>query len=470
MGILASYLLALDNIREENAVKIKSKKAEFADGDERLKITTWLPNGKDGEATSIEFPKLNQKLRFDVKPEEAIDYFQRKQIVTKKEFNKLSREAKAGAFYVAGVYKQDVLNAFHQEITDALESGQSRQKTIKGFKEILDGAGHKELGNFHLETVMRANMQTAYGVGRRRAMEEVAEDLPFWEYVAVNDDRTRPTHKALDGIVYPAAHEFWDEHYPPWGFNCRCSVIASFDYPPNYNHSRPNKDTRIAYDKKGLPAKAEYLNQVVDLKATNFAGVPKISSLEQVFKEAANRAQQTRQRERDDYKTPQSVIDRAKEIRNESVEYMHLYDANGNLLYRQRGSADTVDIEIPDDIAQQSVGGIDLHNHPREAARTFESFSLDDVINAIDWKLKESLVVTKNYLYSMRPPKSGWNDSLKDSITESFWRHDAEVMRDFFERFRSGELTLTQIKDEVRHSVWKNVAKEFGLRYKRRKI
>lgn len=475
---MASYLLSLDNTRNENQEKLAtirpntkfSFSANFADS-EKLKITTWLPESKDGESATIEFPKLNQHLRFDVKPEEAIDYFSRKQILTKKEFNALTRQAKAGAFYVAGVYKEDVLNAFHQEIQDALESGQSRQQTVKGFKEILEGAGHKELGNFHLETVFRANMQTSYGVGRRRAMEEVAEDLPFWEYVAVNDDRTRPTHKALDGIVYPANHEFWDEHYPPWDFNCRCSVIASFDYPAGYNHSRPNKDTHIAYDEKGLPAKAEYLNQVVDLKATNFVGIPKISDLEKFFKDAADRAKQSRQsRERDAYKTPQSVIDKAKEIRNEKVEVAHLFDSNGNHLISGRGNEDEYEIDLDDNLTARFEGGIDVHNHPKSGSRNYESFSLSDVQNMIDWNLKESLVVTQKYLYSMRPPNTGWNDSLKDKITESFRKNDAEILKDFYERFTSGELTLNQIKDEVRHNVWKNIAKEFGLRYKRRKI
>jgi uncharacterized protein with gpF-like domain len=134
----------------------------------------------------------------------------------------------------------------------------------------------------------------AYGVGNRHALEDVADDLPFWEYNAVGDDRTRPTHQALDGSVYPANHPFWDAHFPPWDFMCRCGVSARFDYPKDYDHRRPNKDSTIAYDKNGLPAKAEFKTQVVDLKATKFVGVPPVANLEKVLTDAANRAKQTR--------------------------------------------------------------------------------------------------------------------------------------------------------------------------------
>lgn len=240
--------------------------------------------------------KLHLDLRFDVPPQEAIDYFKRKKVLKKKDFEKLEREAKAASFTVGGIYKEDILEAFKTEISDALESGQTQKTVIKKFKAILDGAGHKMLGDFHLENIARSNMMMAYGVGQRRAMEEVAEDLPYWELVAVGDDRTRPKHLALSGSVYPANHEFWDTHYPPYDFMCRCNVRAIFNYPKDYNHLRPNNDTLVSYDDKGLPAKAEYLTQVVDLKATKFVGVPKMASLEKALTDASQRGVENRKR------------------------------------------------------------------------------------------------------------------------------------------------------------------------------
>lgn len=425
----------------------------FANGDDKKKLE---------KAGRLE-------MNFDVPPQEAIDYFKRKKIVTKKEFDKLSNEAKGGSFYVSGVYKKDVLTALHKEISDALESGQSQKQTIKNFKEILEGAGHKELGDFHLETVFRANMQTAYGVGRRRLMEDSADLLPFWQYSAVNDNRTRPMHRALDGLVYPANHEFWDEHYPPWGFNCRCSVIALLDYPDDYNHAKPNDDTTIAYDDDGLPAKAEYLNQGVDLKATNFVGVPRAANLEEVLKQNAIRAE-TIKRERDTYQTPKNIVEKAKEIRNEKKENYHLFDAKGNHLFSAIGDENGFRVQLPKEIIPKAIGGIDVHNHPPQGDRMFESFSQIDFADAMDWKVTEKLVATKIFLYSLRPPKTGWDGLVKKNVLERFEKILAEISKEYFERYRSGEMTLGAIEDEIRHSAWKKVAKEYGLRYKRKRI
>ena len=49
--------------------------------------------------------------------------------------------------------------------------------------------------------------------------------MPYLEYTAVMDDRTRDEHAALDGHIYPIDDPFWQTFYPPNGFNCRCNVI-----------------------------------------------------------------------------------------------------------------------------------------------------------------------------------------------------------------------------------------------------
>jgi SPP1 gp7 family putative phage head morphogenesis protein len=75
-----------------------------------------------------------------------------------------------------------------------------------------------------VDNIFRTNIQTAYSVGRYKQMMAVSEGRPYWQYSAVNDSRTRPTHRALHGKVYRADSKFWDTFYPPNGFRCRCSV------------------------------------------------------------------------------------------------------------------------------------------------------------------------------------------------------------------------------------------------------
>lgn len=255
--------MGFDSANQENLSKIRSAdRAEFAEGDD------------DDRADRIGPDDLGIDLRFDVPPAEAIDYFRRKKVLKPDDFFKLEREARAGAFSISDVYDQDVLQAFHEEITSALQDGRSQQTVVRRFKQILNGAGHEMLGDFHLESIFRTNMQVAYGVGRRLAMEDVVDYLPFWELVAVGDDRTRPTHDDLSGSVYPADNAFWDSHYPPYDFNCRCSVIARFDYPAGYDHGRTYKEN----------------------PASNFTGIPRNPSLENTLKNGAQRALESRQK------------------------------------------------------------------------------------------------------------------------------------------------------------------------------
>lgn len=43
-------------------------------------------------------------------------------------------------------------------------------------------------------------------------------------YIAVQDERTRQQHKTWHGTVLPVDDKFWDSHYPPNGWRCRCIV------------------------------------------------------------------------------------------------------------------------------------------------------------------------------------------------------------------------------------------------------
>jgi SPP1 gp7 family putative phage head morphogenesis protein len=235
-------------------------------------------------------------VNFNVPPAEAIAYFRNKKVVTRKQFDALFNEARAAAFTVGGLYRQDVLAAFKEEIARALEVGTPQREVIKKFRSILNGARHEPLGEFHLEVVFRTNIQVAYGTGRRRAMEEITDELPLWQYSAVLDDRTRPTHRALDGIILPANHPFWDEHYPPWGFSCRCVTVALASHPNGYNPHNPSGEAQLVYDKSGSPIKAEYGTAVHDLSAGKFQGIPRQGGLRETIEAGVGRARKGRRK------------------------------------------------------------------------------------------------------------------------------------------------------------------------------
>jgi len=90
--------------------------------------------------------------------------------------------------------------------------------------ETRGWAAPADLTPWRMETIFRTNVQTSYTTGRYKQMVDQKDAFPFWEYDAVNDSRTRPSHAALDGKIFPADHPFWDTWYPPNGYNCRCGV------------------------------------------------------------------------------------------------------------------------------------------------------------------------------------------------------------------------------------------------------
>ena len=45
------------------------------------------------------------------------------------------------------------------------------------------------------------------------------------QYRTQKDDKVRPEHTALDGVTLPPSDPFWEEFYPPNGWNCRCTVV-----------------------------------------------------------------------------------------------------------------------------------------------------------------------------------------------------------------------------------------------------
>ena len=45
------------------------------------------------------------------------------------------------------------------------------------------------------------------------------------QYRTAGDDKVRPEHAALDRVTLPITDPFWEEYYPPNGWNCRCTVV-----------------------------------------------------------------------------------------------------------------------------------------------------------------------------------------------------------------------------------------------------
>ena len=72
---------------------------------------------------------------------------------------------------------------------------------------------------------------TSYAAGRRAQLldPDLVERRPFWRYVH-NDSVThpRPQHKRWGDMKLTLRHDhpFWETHFPPNGWGCKCRVVA----------------------------------------------------------------------------------------------------------------------------------------------------------------------------------------------------------------------------------------------------
>ncbi len=161
-------------------------------------------------------------------PQEAINFFEQLGLVLTERWDELWTEMHAKSFTVVGVMRLDVLTDIYEQIKKAINKGTTLDEFKKDFKKIIKRRGwyDPKFTPWRLETIFRTNIQTAYQAGRYKQMAEMADVRPYWMYDAVNDNRTRPAHRAMDGKVFRADDPIWDSWYPPNGFNCRCRVVA----------------------------------------------------------------------------------------------------------------------------------------------------------------------------------------------------------------------------------------------------
>lgn len=156
----------------------------------------------------------------------AADFWRDKVKLGPAEFAALSDEAKIRAFGISGIAKGAELTTVFNSLQAAIEKGISYGQFKKECAEIFARRGWTGKREWRVQNIFRTNIQTAYNSGRWQKQKEVSQYFPYLQYNAVNDRRTRPTHAALDGKVFPIDHPFWDSWYPPNGYRCRCSTLS----------------------------------------------------------------------------------------------------------------------------------------------------------------------------------------------------------------------------------------------------
>lgn len=144
------------------------------------------------------------------------------------------REAVAGSFFVTGMNAEQTRQT-RELLARVIEEkpGKSvvgkwiRKMNLGDFVTTTQAITGTHLTSARLETVLRTNTNRAATEGLAETLREpkVQAFVPLVEYSATGDNRTRPTHQAMDGYV--GTIEMFDRQGlgPPAGYSCRCAMV-----------------------------------------------------------------------------------------------------------------------------------------------------------------------------------------------------------------------------------------------------
>lgn len=117
------------------------------------------------------------------------------------------------------------IKAFH-ELNEAFPSLLDDKGKRKPFEQFLNDV--QKIDQTYNRNYLRAEYNFAQAsAGMAEKWERFAEDGDDYllQYRTANDGKVRPEHAGLHGITLPAEDSFWDEYFPPNGWNCRCTVV-----------------------------------------------------------------------------------------------------------------------------------------------------------------------------------------------------------------------------------------------------
>jgi len=175
-------------------------------------------------------------------PQAALRYIQNKKLAKGFSYKDIWNEEHATNFTVAKAMQMDLLKDMKDAVEEAISEGQTfaqfkknleptlRKKEWWGQKEMEDPLTKEthtvQLGSDRrLRTIYDTNLRSAYQEGRwERSQASTAH--PYLMYRVGNSKNHRKEHLEWNGLVLPKDDPWWNSHYPPNGWGCKCWTMA----------------------------------------------------------------------------------------------------------------------------------------------------------------------------------------------------------------------------------------------------
>lgn len=131
------------------------------------------------------------------------------------------------------------IKAFH-EMNEAFPSLIDSNGDRKPFEQFLNDV--QNIDDTYNKNYLRSEYNFVSASGEMAAKWQQFEDdgdRYNLQYRTAGDDKVRPEHAELNNITLPLDDPFWNEYYPPNGWNCRCTVVQVLK--DDYKESNPEK-------------------------------------------------------------------------------------------------------------------------------------------------------------------------------------------------------------------------------------
>lgn len=160
---------------------------------------------------------------------EAIDYLRWQLGLGPDEWAELLRAVDALAADRAERFEDALRRDILAALAAALEDGGGEAAFLDEWDEIIERHGWLG-GDGRGAFAWRNIVAEAYAAGRWQQIQALKHIRPWLRYVHVDPGleqaHSRPHHAAWHGVVLHVDDPWWDTHFPPNGWYCRCYVMS----------------------------------------------------------------------------------------------------------------------------------------------------------------------------------------------------------------------------------------------------
>ena len=174
-------------------------------------------------------------------PREALEFFRQKALRVGFDHETVWAEEHAAAFTAAKATRVEVLRALREAVDRALAEGRTYGQFFKELRPELERLGwygtgvevtnprngevrKVTVGAHRLKRIYATNLRQARAAGQWERIERTRASHPYLLYQLGPSRKHRPEHLGWGGLLLPADDPFWQTHFPPNGWGCKCWV------------------------------------------------------------------------------------------------------------------------------------------------------------------------------------------------------------------------------------------------------